>query len=149
MKQLCLCLDANVPILSLSLHSLSSADTKCWHEVELIYSYIIISSPVKLGDSFPLRFKHFSPFTLQVMLWAHVKETAMPKMGQCALLSGCCRWIPPRAQRMPAVTQAAHAHRELLAFQLLARISARFLHQLDDLIKLMRHVFTTFSQTRP
>lgn len=41
-----------------------------------------------------------------------------------------------------------HPRGPLFALQLQAEISSTLLYQLDDLIKLMRHVFTTSFQTR-
>lgn len=151
-----MCLDANVPIFILCLHSLSIADTKCWcwHKVELIYSHAIISSPVELGDNFPLSFKHFSffPFSTVVRVCEHIWKKQWCQRwdrGQRALLGWWMLQVNSSQGTEAAWgPRAPCTHRELLAFQLLSRISAKFLHQLDDLIKLMRHVFTTFSHTR-
>lgn len=76
------------------------------------------------------------------------KKAVTPEIGPGATcpiqLGGDCSW----AWVLPAVTRAPRTRRELLTFQLRAEISVTLLHQLDDLIKLMRHVFTTFPQTR-
>lgn len=137
MRQLCLCFDTNIPILCLC--SLSSAGIKCWHKVELISSYTIIFSPVKLGDSFPLRFKHFSfsPFSFAVQVCESTCERSSDAKDRAWSSVPCS--VDAAGEFLPGYrgcwdSQELHmAHRELLAFQLLARISARFLHQLDDL----------------
>lgn len=84
-------------------------------------------------------------------------------MLSCMLLSSCVtrqlllkqekeilkRGLGGRAA-MPATTRQDYlcTHGDLIALQLQAEISSTLLHKLDDLIKLMRQVFTTSFQRR-